>query len=53
MGLIIAYKFNNLIHQVSRILVLDRGRLVETGTHMELMDQEGIYYKMYQLQNND
>lgn len=53
MGLIIAHKFNNLIHQVSRVLVLDRGRLVETGTHMELMGQEGIYYKMYQLQNND
>lgn len=53
MGLIIAHKFNNLIHQVSSILVLDRGRLVETGTHMKLMDQEGIYYNMYQLQNND
>lgn len=53
MGIIIAHKFNNLIDQVSSILVLDRGCLVESGTHIELMNQVGIYYKMYQLQNND
>lgn len=52
-GIIIAHKFNNLIHQVSSILVLDRGHLVETGTHVELMGHEGIYHKVYQLQDNN
>ena len=51
MGIIIAHKFTNLIHQVSSILVLDKGRLVERGTHFELMGKQGIYYKIYQLQN--
>ena len=53
LGVIIAHKFRNLIHQVSSIYVLDRGRLVENGTHSELMEKQRIYYKLYQLQNND
>lgn len=51
MGIIISHKFNNLIHQVSSILVLDKGNLVESGTHMDLLEQKGIYAKLYQLQN--
>jgi len=52
LGVIIAHKFRNLIHQVSGIYVLDRGCLVESGTHSELMEKQGIYYQMYQLQND-
>ncbi len=33
-----------------RILVLDEGRLVEEGTHDELMKMQGHYYEMYQAQ---
>ena len=33
-----------------RILVLDEGRLVEEGTHEELMKMQGHYYEMYQAQ---
>ena len=33
-----------------RIVVLDAGRIVETGTHEELMERKGHYYKMYQAQ---
>ncbi len=51
MGVIIAHKFKNLIHQVSSIFVLDRGCMIERGTHAELMENQGIYYEMYQLQN--
>ena len=53
MGIIIAHKFNDFVHKASNVLVLDRGCLVEIGTHIELLEQRGIYHKMYHLQNND
>ena len=31
-------------------MVLKEGRLVEEGNHEELMDREGLYYKMWQYQ---
>ena len=34
-----------------RIVVLDAGRIVETGTHEELMERKGHYYEMYQAQS--
>lgn len=33
-----------------RIVVLDQGRIVEIGTHEELMTVQGLYYKMYMAQ---
>ena len=30
-----------------KIIVLDDGRVVERGTHAELLEQEGLYYKLY------
>ncbi|MFZ5969101.1 MAG: ABC transporter ATP-binding protein [Bacillota bacterium] len=36
---------------VDKILVLDKGRLVEQGTHNELMVLDGIYQKIYNAQN--
>ena len=33
-----------------RILVLDRGRLTEHGTHAELMERQGVYHRLYQIQ---
>jgi len=35
-----------------RILVLDRGQIIENGTHDELLALGGIYNKMYQMQAN-
>ena len=36
----------------TKILVLDRGALVEEGTHRELMEKEGIYHKLFTTQAN-
>lgn len=34
----------------SKILVLENGRLVETGRHQELMDKKGVYYQLFSTQ---
>jgi ATP-binding cassette, subfamily B, multidrug efflux pump len=46
---IIAHRLST-IRSADQILVLDRGIIVERGTHEELMERRGRYYKMYQLQ---
>jgi ATP-binding cassette, subfamily B, bacterial MsbA len=38
------------IQSADRIVVLDAGRIVETGTHLELMQARGLYCKLYELQ---
>lgn len=47
--LIIAHRFST-IRKVDRILVMDRGYLVENGSHEELLALNGIYEKLYRLQ---
>jgi len=38
------------IQDADCIYVLDKGRIIESGSHEELLDQDGTYKKMYQLQ---
>ena len=38
------------IQDADCIYVLDKGRIIESGTHDELLAKEGTYHKMYQLQ---
>ncbi len=46
---IIAHRLSTIQH-ADQILVLSRGEIVERGTHEQLMNQNGMYQKMYQLQ---
>ncbi|OGB29919.1 MAG: ABC transporter [Burkholderiales bacterium RIFCSPLOWO2_12_FULL_61_40] len=45
----IAHRLSTL-HRADRLVVLDRGRVVEEGTHDALMAQEGAYFNLYQAQ---
>ncbi|NNU84531.1 ABC transporter ATP-binding protein [Geobacillus sp. BMUD] len=49
---IIAHRLST-IRNADQILVLDRGTIVERGTHDELMNKKGKYYQMYQLQQGE
>jgi len=49
-SIIIAHRLSTVRH-VDRIIVLNRGRIIETGSHPELMDRKGFYYRLNQLQN--
>jgi ATP-binding cassette subfamily B protein len=46
---IIAHRIQSLMN-ADLILVLDRGRIVQRGKHQELMAQEGIYRRIYDMQ---
>ena len=46
----IAHRLSTLKH-ANRLLVLDHGRLVESGTHDELMELGGIYAKLCEKQS--
>ncbi len=47
--LVIAHRLSTILH-ANKILVLDSGRLVQTGTHAELVDVPGLYQRLYNLQ---
>jgi ATP-binding cassette subfamily B protein len=46
---IIAHRIQSVM-DADLILVLDQGRIVQRGTHSELMDQEGIYRRIHDIQ---
>ena len=45
----IAHRLSTL-RQADRLVVMDRGRIVEVGSHDDLMAREGHYYRLYQAQ---
>ena len=46
---VIAHRLST-IQNADEILVVNHGEIVEQGTHLELMRQEGFYYQMYRAQ---
>ena len=49
---VIAHRLSTVIH-ADQILVLDRGRIVERGSHQELLARHGPYYRLYSMQFRD
>jgi ATP-binding cassette subfamily B multidrug efflux pump len=51
-SIIIAHRLST-IHRAERILVMDHGRILEQGTHAELMARQALYYHLQCLQQTD
>ncbi|MFP3324269.1 ABC transporter ATP-binding protein [Planococcus sp. SIMBA_160] len=48
--LVVAHRLSTITH-ADQILVIDNGQLAEKGTHDELLQKRGVYYKLFQVQN--
>jgi len=45
----IAHRLSTIMH-ADRIYVLEKGKIVETGSHQDLLDEKGLYYAMWRQQ---
>ncbi|HEX8089663.1 MAG TPA: ATP-binding cassette domain-containing protein, partial [Blastocatellia bacterium] len=50
--IVIAHRLTT-VHRADKIVVMDRGRVVDAGTHDELISRGGIYRDLYELQFSD
>lgn len=49
--LVIAHRLSTLAH-ADRVIVLDHGRVIQSGTHAELSVQEGLYRRLWEIQTS-
>ncbi|ONI38302.1 ABC transporter ATP-binding protein [Candidatus Epulonipiscium fishelsonii] len=49
--IMVAHRLATIQH-ADNIIVLDKGKLMEMGTHQELLNKKGIYYNLYELSLN-
>ncbi|MBE5905373.1 MAG: ABC transporter ATP-binding protein [Lachnospiraceae bacterium] len=47
--IMVAHRLSTIQH-ADKIMVMDKGKIMESGTHQELLAKKGIYYKLYELQ---
>jgi len=45
----IAHRLSTIMH-ADRIYVLEKGQIIETGSHAELLAEKGLYYAMWRQQ---
>ncbi|MFT4452174.1 ABC transporter ATP-binding protein [Parvimonas sp. G1425] len=45
-SVIVAHRLSTIKH-CDKIVLIEKGNILEQGTHLELLDKKGIYYKMY------
>ena len=48
-SIVIAHRLST-IRKANKIIVLDKGEIIETGTHSELLAKEGFYYQLHKMQ---
>ena len=51
-SIVIAHRLST-VRKADKIVVMDRGRIAETGTHVELLEHNGRYRRLYELQFQD
>lgn len=51
-SLVIAHRLSTIQH-ADQIVVMDQGRMAESGTHQELLAKKGIYHKLVDMQSFD
>ncbi len=51
-AIVIAHRLST-IRQANKIIVMDKGEIKEFGTHQQLLEQQGYFYKLYTTQLNE
>jgi subfamily B ATP-binding cassette protein MsbA len=48
-AIVIAHRLST-VRKANKIVVMEKGRIIETGTHHELLEKSGKYKRLYELQ---
>ena len=51
-SILIAHRLSTIKH-AENIIVLQKGEIIDSGTHEELLSHDGLYKNMYELQKNE